>query len=140
MLLQSPRNDSCSPENVTDSSIEEKDVQYDWEIPEISMPNAPAIRSAFSRKESLDADTIQALFMKYTGPERRFHDEKDPTKDLVLGLLHAGAQKGSQPLRALIYVVHEHFQILPRADVAEAKLLWTSEAVAGGAFFLQKTL
>ncbi len=140
MLLQSSRSNSCSSDNVTDSSIEEKNIQYDWEVPEISMPNATAIRSAFSRKESLDADTIQALFMKYTGPEHRFHNEKDPTKDLVLDLLHAGAQKGSQPLRALIYVVHEHFQILPRADVAEAKLLWISEAVAGGAFFLRKTL
>lgn len=83
---------------------------------------------------------MQALFMKSTGYDRRCHLENNHSRDLILGLLHAGAQKGSQPLRALIYVVHEHFQVLPRADIAEAKLLWISEAVAGGAFFLRKAL
>ena len=78
--------------------------------------------------------------MKYTGPESRFRQDNGYIRDVLLDLLHAGARKGSQPLRALIYLVHEHFQLLPAPDVNESKSLWMSEAVAGGAFFLRNDL
>lgn len=104
------------------------------------MDSATSLRPAFSRNEPLSAEILCSLFMKHTGYDRRCHLENNSSRDLILALLHAGGQKGCQPLRALIYVVHEHFQVLPRADVAEAKLLWISEAVAGGAFFLRKAL
>ena len=83
---------------------------------------------------------MESLFMKYTGPESRFCRDNGYIRDVLLDLLHAGARKGSQPLRALIHVVHEHFQLLPAPDVNESKILWMSEAVAGGAFFLRNEL
>lgn len=140
MGLQGSRSGASFPDDVADDLTEGYDIRYDWEVPEISMHNAKAIRSAFSRNAPLSAEILCALFMKYTGPEHRFHQEDGQIRDLILDLLYAGAQKGSQPLRALINVVHEHFQILPRADVTKVKLLWMSEAVAGGAFFLRNAL
>lgn len=140
MKLQNPRNGTNSLDNLPKVSTERSGVQYDWETPEISMHYTSAVRSAFSRNEPLSSETIQSLFMKYTGPERRFRQDNGHIRDVLLDLLHAGALKGSQPLRALIHLVHEHFQILPRPDVNELRLQWMSEAVAGGACFLRKQL
>ena len=88
----------------------------------------------------MSLEILQSLFLKYTGPERRFRQDNGYMRDTLLDILLAGTQKGSQPLRALIHLVYDHFQLLPRPDVNELKLPWMSEAVAGGAFFLRKEL
>ena len=104
------------------------------------MLNAEALGLAFLRKKPMTTEVIHSLFMKYAGSLLLFNHKGPQTSDLLLELLHSGAEKGSQPLRASIYIVHEYFQRLPRADVYESKLLWMSEAVASGAFFLRKLL
>ena len=88
----------------------------------------------------MTTEIIHSLFMKYAGSSLLVNHKDPQTRDLLLELLHSGAEKGSQPLRASIYIVHEYFQTLPKADVYESKLLWMSEAVASGAFFLRKLL
>lgn len=116
------------------------DVWYDWEIPEISWHNVKAVQSAYSRDEPITTEMIHSLFMKYAGSQRLVHHTVSPVRDHILDLLYTGSKKGSQSLRALIYIVHEYFQILPGADLLESKLLWMSEAVASGAFFLRESL
>ena len=88
----------------------------------------------------MTTETLHALFIKAIGPERHRHYEDLRNRNLLLDILHAGARKGSPMLRALIYAVHEHFQISPSVDVRDLKLLWMSEAIAKGAFFLRRPL
>lgn len=140
MLLNNSRIGPSSLDDAVVASSQGHDLHYDWEIPEISMQNANALGSAFLRKKPMATETIHSLFMKYAGSSLLVNQKDPQTRDLLLDLLHSGAEKGSQPLRASIYLVHEYFQTLPRADVYELKLLWMSEAVASGAFFLRKLL
>ena len=140
MFDSSSRNGLYSQNNAAVASPRVNDLLYDWEIPEISLHNANALGSAFLEKKPMTTETIHSLFIKYAGSSLLV-DKKDPEiRDLLLDLLQSGAERGSQPLRALIYIVYEFFQKLPRADLYDSKLLWMSEAVASGAFFLRKTL
>ena len=138
--LNTSKNGLSSLDDAVVTSSQGHDLRYDWEIPEISMQNAEALRSAFLRKKPMTKEVIHSLFMKYAGSSLLV-SHKDPlTRDVLLELLHYGAEKGSQPLRAYIYLVHEYFQTPPKADVCETKLLWMYEAVANGAFFVRKLL
>ena len=140
MFYNSPRSGFSSQNNAAVASPQDNDLLYSWEIPEISLQNADALGSAFLRKKPMTTETIHSLFIKYAG-STLLVDKKDPEiRDLLLDLLQSGAERGSQPLRALIHIVYEYFQKLPRADLFDLKLLWMSEAVASGAFFLRKTL
>lgn len=139
MTYQSSPRDTPLSDSGAGGLTKGHSVDYDWEIPEISMQNAQALRLAFSRNDPLTPEILQAIFMKYIAYGRLLHHKVD-IRDLILDLLSTGAQNGCEPLRALIYCVHEHFQVLPSSDVTDVKLLWMSEAVAGGAFFLRKSL
>ena len=156
MLHKSSRTETFSPADIRavtlpegndigyDWEIQGDDIRYDWEIPEISKDNFDAVQSAFSKNEPMTTTMIQSLFMKCAGHlsivYKQDFGEASRLTNLMLDLLYTGSKKGSQTLRALIYVVNEHFQIVPRADLYESKLLWMSEAVASGAFFLRKSL
>ena len=140
MLLKGSRSGPFAQDNKAVALPQGHDTWYEWETPEISWHNAEALRSAFSRNEPMTTEVIQSLFMKYAGSRRLLNHQDSQARSLLLDLLNTGTEKGSQPLRALIYIVYEHFQIPPRADVCGLKLLWMSEAVASGAFFLRKSL
>ena len=88
----------------------------------------------------MTTETIYSLFMKFAGSSLLIDREDLQERDLLLNLLHTGAERGSRPLRALIYIVHEYFQRQLSNDLYQLKPLWMSEAVASGAFFLRKTL
>ena len=88
----------------------------------------------------MTTETLHALFIKALGSEHHWHYEDFRKRNLLLDILHAGARKGSPVLRALIYIVNEHFQISPSDDMRDVKHLWMSEAVAKGAFFLRRQL
>lgn len=135
-------NSTNGPSSLDDAFVasSQSDLRYDWEIPEISMQNAEALGSAFLRKKPMTTEAIHSLFMKYAGSLLLVNHKDPKTRDLLLELLHSGAEKGSKPLRASMYIVHEYFQTTPKADVYELKLPWMSEAVASGAFFLRKLL
>lgn len=116
------------------------DIYYDWEIPEISLYNVNALRSAFLRHEPTSTEMIHSLFLKFAGyrDEVRYHVPNH--RDLLFNLLYTGSKQGSKVLRGLIYTVHEYFQVPPNSDVLDTKLLWLSDAVARGSFFLRKPL
>lgn len=140
MLLKSSESRPFAQDNTAVALPQGHDVRYDWEIPQISFHYAETLRSAFLRDESMTTEVIQSLFMAYAGSRRLAHYNDSQVKYFVLDLLNTGGGRGSQLLRALIYTVHEYFQIQPRADLCDSKLLWMSEAVASGAFFLRKPL
>ena len=121
-------------------AIQGNDIRYDWEIPEISSATFKDVRSEFSKNGYMTSELLQSLFIKSVGsvPLYRYQDSR--FRDFVLDLLYTGCMRGSRTLRALIYIVHEHFEIVSGADIDEVKLLWMSEAVASGAFFLRKSL
>lgn len=139
-LFNSSRSGLSSQNDAAVASPQGHDLLYNWEIPEISSQNAEALVSVFLRKKPINTGTIHSLFMKYAGSSLLVNHKDPQIRDLLLDLLQSGAERGSQPLRALIYIVYEYFQKLPRADLNELKLLWMSEAVASGAFFLRKSL
>ena len=116
------------------------DILYHWEVPEIGMGTVVAVQSAFLRNETMAPEMIQSLFMKCAGFEELVIGEDSGVRDLILDLLYTGSKQESFTLRALIYIVHEHFQVVPRADICKSKLDWMSESVASGAFFLRKSL
>lgn len=134
----SPSKD-CLSNSAADGSAEIYDDLYKWELPEISVQNALALRPAVLRKEPMATEMIHALFMKFISWGSLLHYDID-VRNLVLDLLCAGSEQGSEPLRALIYGVYEHFHITPKLELYKKKLLWMSEAVAGGAFFLRSRL
>lgn len=123
--------------------------RYDWEIPEISNQNALVLQSSFLRDEPLGPTLLYGIFLKSTLYGRLVHTDSSQLwlnrhdiskRNLLLKVLRAGAQKASEPMRALIFNVHEHFEAPTPPDIADAKRTWISEAVAGGAFFLRKQL
>lgn len=140
MLLNSSGSRPFAQDTAAVTLPQGYDIQYDWEIPQISFHYAETLRSAFLGDEHMTTEVIQSLFMTYAGSTRLAHYNDSQVKYFVLDLLNTGGRKGSQLLRAIIYTVHEHFQIQPRADLCDLKLLWMSEAVANGAFFLRKPL
>ena len=140
VLYNSSRVRLSSQNDTTIASPRVNDPLYEWEIPEISLQNAEALVSAFLRNKPMTTETIHSLFIKYAGSPLLAYSNDPEIKDSLLALLQSGAERGSQPLRALIYVVYEYFQKVPRADLYDSKLLWMSEAVASGAFFLRKSL
>lgn len=124
---------------MTDNPAKHCECQYAWEPTEISKSHALALLSAFSRKEPLTLEIINALFMTSISAGRSLHYE-DQERELLLDLLHTGAQEGSELLRAMIFGIYEHFQMQPEPDIGGKRLVWIGEAVAGGAFYLQKIL
>ena len=121
-----------SEHDIATTTAQNHEHIYNWETPEISMQNAEIIRSAFSRTKSMPTETINSLFIKYAGSGQLTNHEDPLVSDLLLDLLHSGAEKGSRLLRALIYSVYEYFQKQLRPDLYDLKPLWMFEAEALG--------
>lgn len=124
---------------MNDSPAKNCERQYAWEITEISSYYAIALRSAFLSEEPLTLEIINALCMNSISAGRPLHYDVQ-IRELLLGLLHAGAREGSELIQAMIASIYDHFQMQPTPEISERWLLWIDEAVARGAFYLQKTL
>ncbi|KAI4253059.1 MAG: hypothetical protein LQ352_003927 [Teloschistes flavicans] len=123
--------------------------RYDWEIPEISQENATRLWSLFLENNALDTRLIYGMFLNAAGDRPLVHNVKHrlgimhqdiSKRDLLLALLRAGAQEGCEPMRALIFDVYEHLHVPMPYDIADTRQRWTSEAIAGGAFFMRTQL
>ena len=128
-----------APSDTADTSVEDFEGTYAWEIPEINMEISKVLQPAFSRHEPLGPAITYAMFIKSIARGNCLHDDAS-ARNMIFDLLDVGSQNGSEPIRAYIHAVHEHFEIQPKPEIMQAELQWISEAVAGGAFFLRKRL
>lgn len=145
-----PTGSAAFPYNVNKALTTSLDARYAWEIPEISNEAAADLRPLFLfEKDSLSITLIYGMFLKtaacgrrlYCNPSKqKFLHQTIGKRTLILDLLRVGAQRGCEPMRALIYNVYEYLRAPIACDINDCKRTWISEAVAGGSFFSRKQL
>lgn len=116
-------------------------LRFEWEIPEVSIVTADALKTVFLKNPdaALSPDMLYALSLKHCGYGPRLLWDST-ARDTLLELLTAAARKDHGPSRSMVNLVYEYFDIGEPLDVRQAKVDWMSEAVADGAFFLRRRL